>query len=122
MFVANRLHTTHSYSNREQWGYVQTSSNPADYASSGISPLEKRKVDVWLYGPPFVKEIHINSTNDCCEVNEDDPELSKKIKVCATSVETNDILFHIKGVFLEPYEEYRRLGAEVCAEQQKDEE
>ena len=76
----------HSYSNREQWGYVQTSSNPADYASRGISPLKKNKVDLWLYGPPFLKVIDINSTNDC-EVDENDPELSKKIKVSATNVE-----------------------------------
>ncbi|XP_028404802.1 uncharacterized protein LOC114527367 [Dendronephthya gigantea] len=55
-FVANRLAVIHDMSTPSMWRYVDTKSNPADYASRGLKADEQRKIHVWLNGPNFLRE------------------------------------------------------------------
>jgi hypothetical protein len=53
-FVANRLAVIHDMSKPSMWKYVDTKSNPADYASRGLKPNEEIKINEWLNGPKFL--------------------------------------------------------------------
>ena len=53
IFIANRIQTILNHTNREQWRYVQTSENPADYVSCGIRP-KNINGSAWLTGPDFL--------------------------------------------------------------------
>ena len=46
----------HDMSKPSMWGYVDTKSNPADYASRGLKPNEEIKIKEWLNGPKFLWE------------------------------------------------------------------
>ena len=56
MCIANRIQTILNHIKREQWRYVQTSENPADYASRGIRPKIINGY-TWLTGPDFLMTI-----------------------------------------------------------------
>ena len=56
VFVANRVQIIENYTGGKNWNYVETKENPADLASRGISPKDKEKVDIWMYGPHFLRE------------------------------------------------------------------
>ena len=53
-YVANRIHTIHSYSSVNQWRHVPSELNPADLASRGLSPASTEKVRMWFDGPDFL--------------------------------------------------------------------
>ncbi len=53
-FDANRLAVIHDMSKPSMWRYVDTKSNPADYASRGLIPNEEIKIKEWLNGPKFL--------------------------------------------------------------------
>jgi hypothetical protein len=55
-FVANRLAAIHDMSKPSMWRYVDTKSNPADYASQGLKLNEEIKINEWLNGPKFIWE------------------------------------------------------------------
>ena len=80
-FVANRLSIIHDASSPCQWRYVDSQSNPADYASRGLSILETEKFESWLNGPAFLCRNESEwpqspfQIPDCCE---EDPELKRK--------------------------------------------
>ena len=52
-FVSNRLAIIHGSTKPDQWRYVKSELNPADYASRGIRP-EESKFGVWVNGPDFL--------------------------------------------------------------------
>ena len=82
-FVANRLTTIHEGSRPTQWKYVETSSNPADDASRGLSAEELIRNKRWINGPAFLweKEDQWPKQPDVSkEVKEDDPEVKKEKK------------------------------------------
>ena len=76
-FVANRVLLVETYTDKEQWRHTDTKDNPADFASRGISPGEKDKVDTWLYGPRKlrVKEEPWRNAVPEIEVLESDAEV-----------------------------------------------
>ena len=53
VFVANRITKIKNFSSSDQWHYVPTNKNPADYASKGMYPTELMK-SVWFTGPEFL--------------------------------------------------------------------
>lgn len=55
-FVANRIALIHESSSPSQWRYVNSESNPADYASRGLRSDEKVKIDQWVHGPYFLRK------------------------------------------------------------------
>ena len=55
-FVANRLSKIHADSEVEEWHYVPTDQNPADFTSRGLKPKETEKWDIFHYGPKFLRK------------------------------------------------------------------
>lgn len=53
-FVANRVSKIEDGSKPQQWRYVPTKLNPADYASRGMDPQDLVTSKVWLEGPAFL--------------------------------------------------------------------
>ncbi|XP_074651593.1 uncharacterized protein LOC141906247 [Tubulanus polymorphus] len=54
-FVANRVNIIREGSQVDQWRYVRTSENPADYASRGINPSKSTVAnEFWFRGPDFL--------------------------------------------------------------------
>lgn len=53
-FVANRVETILKISEPHQWRYVNTSLNPADYASKGLKAEKFIQSYTWLQGPDFL--------------------------------------------------------------------
>lgn len=58
VFVANRLKTIKEQTNTEEWYYVKTDENPADFASRGKPLQEIIESKLWLEGPDFLKDPH----------------------------------------------------------------
>ncbi len=79
-FVANRIATIHSATQPNQWHYVDTSSNPADDLSRGMSALELKKSMRWLEGARFIlmaEEDWPEEPKSMEPLNQSDPELRK---------------------------------------------
>ena len=54
VFVANRVQLIRDYSSTNQWYYVDTKANPADYASRGLDAKQITQKECWLKGPAFI--------------------------------------------------------------------
>ncbi|XP_064082740.1 uncharacterized protein LOC135198761 [Macrobrachium nipponense] len=66
VFVANRVRVIRDYSQPEQWGYVNSSDNPADVASRGISVHQFLQYDKWFHGPSFIASDYLPSQEYVC--------------------------------------------------------
>ena len=53
-FVANRVKIICDYTEKEQWRYVKSELNPADYASRGTTGKQFLEAKTWLKGPEFL--------------------------------------------------------------------
>ena len=92
IFVSNRLKIIHDYSNNQQWEYVPTDENPGDHASRGIRLRDEQKVQMWLYGPPQLKQSSKNVPDQVFEVDDDDPEVQNKNVVVTSVLNECDVL------------------------------
>ncbi|XP_064122452.1 uncharacterized protein LOC135226673 [Macrobrachium nipponense] len=61
VFVANRVRVIRDYSQPEQWRFVNSSDNPADVASRGISVHHFLQYDEWFHGPSFIASDYLPS-------------------------------------------------------------
>ncbi|XP_026054781.1 uncharacterized protein LOC113040736 [Carassius auratus] len=59
-FVANRVATIRESTRPQQWRYINTSMNPADCASRGLTCERFMKNVNWINGPSFLKESESN--------------------------------------------------------------
>ena len=58
LFIANRLTKIEEHSTSDQWRYVPTKKNPADFATRGIDAESfVSNSSTWLQGPKFLSEI-----------------------------------------------------------------
>ncbi|XP_050293812.1 uncharacterized protein LOC126734295 [Anthonomus grandis grandis] len=55
VFVANRVVAIQELSDLRDWKHVPTKDNPADYVSRGVNPNELLSLDVYWFGPPWLK-------------------------------------------------------------------
>ena len=88
VFVANRVEIIRKSSDVSQWRFIDTKHNPADIASHGISLNEGKKSSIWFNGPKFLwshKDAWPDD-NALYNVSEDDPELTRTLKVNCTSI------------------------------------
>ena len=88
IFVANRVQIIQDYTKGKNWNYVETKDNPADYASRGISPTNKEKVDMWVNGPLFLREKDESWRNRNIDAEELDDDVEVKV-VHAVRVKEN---------------------------------
>ena len=103
-FVANKKKTINEYTEKKQWQYVDTASNPADHASRGITPAESDKVHSWLNGPSFLWQPEETwDRQEVEEIPEDDPEvlLPKKVKCNAVKMDEaqKSLLSRLEGLY-----------------------
>ncbi|GFV73429.1 integrase catalytic domain-containing protein [Trichonephila clavipes] len=54
IFVANRIATIQEMTSSEQWRYVATEDNPADFVSRGMDSLKLKTCELWWNGPKFL--------------------------------------------------------------------
>ena len=109
IFVANRVSAILDQSTATQWRYVETSLNPADEASRGMTVEALLKNDRWLQGPPFLKqpkETWPQRPADIGEISDSDPEVKKTVEVFANKV--NDQSNHINEA-IEKFSSWTRL-------------
>ena len=55
-FVAHRVGEIHDNSCPDQWRYVPTEWNPADFGSRGMTVSEMKNSQQWWFGPEFLKK------------------------------------------------------------------
>ncbi|GFX02960.1 integrase catalytic domain-containing protein [Trichonephila clavipes] len=53
-FVANRIATIQEMTSSEQWRYVATEDNTADFVSRGMDSLKFKTCELWWNGPKFL--------------------------------------------------------------------
>lgn len=75
-FVANRVSEILTLMDAHQWSHVQSSDNPADCASRGISPSELVELQLWKSGPNWLKNKDLNYNTG--NIQETDLEVRKK--------------------------------------------
>lgn len=63
-FVANRVSKIQDILPASQWSHVQSSENPADCASRGISPSELASHSLWWHGPSFLARRDFNVSSE----------------------------------------------------------
>ena len=89
IFVANRVSAILDQSTATQWRYMETSLNPADEASRGMTVDVLLKNDRWSQGPPSLKqakETWPQRPADIGEISDRDPEVKKTVEVFANKV------------------------------------
>lgn len=76
-FVANRVQRIHRTTTPQQWRYIPSDENPADYASRGLS-VNDLVTSSWFRGPKFLWEQQIPpSVNVNTQLPIGDPEVKK---------------------------------------------
>ncbi|XP_043956787.1 uncharacterized protein LOC122822295 [Gambusia affinis] len=85
-FVANRVAIIRDNTKPSQWRYVNTSLNPADCASRGLTAEDFMKNEKWINGPAFLQSLEESwpEGHESKPVDQDDVELKKKLKVNLT--------------------------------------
>jgi len=96
-FVANCISAILDQSTASQWRHVDTSLNPADEASRGMTVEALLKNERWTQGPHLLKlseEAWPQRPADMGEVSTDDPEVKKTAEVFANeaSKQTEDYM------------------------------
>lgn len=77
-FVANRVAAIQDIVPPSNWHHVQSSQNPADCASRGISPKELQSHSLWWTGPTFLLG------NNFCEEKVEIPQTKEEERPAAT--------------------------------------
>nr|XP_006819071.1 PREDICTED: uncharacterized protein LOC102802192 [Saccoglossus kowalevskii] len=93
-FVANRMTVIHEGSEKAQWRYIDTKSNPADDASRGMTVNEFLENKRWIYGPEFLwkPEQEWPSNEYSWNIAEDDPEVKRNPVAAVTCQGSADIM------------------------------
>ena len=94
-FVANRVKLICDHTYVEQWRYVPSECNPADYASRGLTGKQFLEAKDWVKGPKFLWDVEKNFPNlgVSTQLKENDKELKRSVSVKATTVnEENHVL------------------------------
>ena len=99
VFVANRVQRIRRLTNPQQWRYVSTCSNPADYASRGLTVTEMTKT-CWYTGPAFLWQKKLDLPQQTApELQTGDPEVRTTVMLTThinlPTFEWNDRLDHL---------------------------
>ena len=84
-FVANRIGEIQSKTNPEQWRYVPTKKNPADYLTRGKSVTELAESDMWWKGPDFLEKPETEWPENKI-ATEEQPEMKAEMKRNASTM------------------------------------
>ena len=107
-FVANRIALIHELSSPSCWRYVDSKSNPADYASRGLRPTDKHEIDQWINGPDFLRREEKDwppRPEDISVLPDETLEWKKDVNVYETQIQEVKPL----DVFIQHYSAWYRL-------------
>ena len=107
-FVANRIALIHELSSPSCWRYVDSKSNPADYASRGLRPTDKHEIDQWINGPDFLRRKEKDwppRPEDISVLPDETLEWKKDVNVYETQIQEVKPL----DVFIQHYSGWHRL-------------
>ena len=86
LFVANRVQYIRDHSSPEQWGYVETQLNPADYASRGLHAADLVGNELWWNGPLFLRSSADSWPDQMHpKLSDEDPEVKSVERRSATA-------------------------------------
>ncbi|XP_072050041.1 uncharacterized protein [Amphiura filiformis] len=118
VFVANRVAVIQDGSEEEQWKYIPSEMNPADYASRGLKVTELSKME-WLKGPSFLEEPE-DTWSDFSQPSESEEPKGGSQETCegttqvvshaVTAVEENDPLHQV----IEYYSDWTKLKRAIA--------
>lgn len=110
-FVANRIAAIKENTNVEQWNHVDTSENPADCASRGLTVEKFLANHSWTQGPSFLKDASRKKTegHKCMNFSEDDQEVRKTMLVLSTVTEDSAV-----GRLISHYSSWLRLKRAIA--------
>ena len=93
-YVANKVQKILAVTNEEDWDYVDTKINPADYCSRGISPKDRIKMNNYFKGPEFLwqEEGTWERKGSITEYKEDDEEVKKLKQVRSLFCDNHNVL------------------------------
>ena len=109
IFVANRVSAILDQSTAAQWRYVETTLNPADEASRGMTVDELLINERWKQGPAFLKKAEQSwpqRPDNLGEIPENDPEVKKGAETFANK--TSVVCDYI-GIVIEKISSWSRL-------------
>ena len=95
IFVANRIQQIQEHSEVDQWRYVPTKINPADYASHGLSAASFHGKSSRSFTSPeilWTPENHWEIEEHYESVNDAHPEVKSSVKVNTTAIDSNSIV------------------------------
>lgn len=104
-FVSNRIHQIRKETDISQWHHVNTSDNPADVSSRGLSIDKMICQDQWWYGPRWLKENSSHwQTNDAIfsdSINEIiKPEMRKNYTIATTTINSEECIMYRYSSYL----------------------
>ncbi|XP_031758630.1 uncharacterized protein LOC116411007 [Xenopus tropicalis] len=88
LYVANRVNRIRQVTHPDQWAYVPTEQNPADYASRPTKTIHLQN-SIWFSGPPFLyhtdrEELGNSAENYPLIEPEADPEIKPTVAMLLT--------------------------------------
>ena len=91
VYVANRVQQIRDKSDPKSWRYVDTSCNPADEVSRGLTAKQLIEKSCWLTGPEFLQKDGPTVTSEAValKLDEADPEV-KRAAVLSTCTEATN--------------------------------
>ncbi|XP_028395685.1 uncharacterized protein LOC114519713 [Dendronephthya gigantea] len=114
VFVANRIQLIRDLTDPIQWRYVQSTDNPADYASRGMDGKTLLKQSKWIHGPDFLweeEEKWPEQPLSLGEASANDPEVKK---IISSSVSIIDNSYSSINKLFEFYSNWLRLKRAVA--------
>ena len=114
MFVANRIQAIRNVSSPNQWHYVSTEHNPADFASRGLYGDQLLSSN-WFRGPAFLwnKTLTYDENDNSKNVVLDDPEI-RKVNVLTTVSDEASVLINR----IDRFSQWHSAVSAVCILQQ----
>ena len=93
VFVANRIEMIRDHTDINQWHYVGTKDNPANYSSRGIDRANDQAVQRWFRRPSFLwkPEAEWTIQDNRGKILQNDPEIKKCLQINCIST-GNDIM------------------------------
>ena len=88
VFVVNRIQLIREKSNVNQWRYIETKKNSADYTSCSLTPYYSKKMKSWISGSKFLWEEELKWPNWEDQV----PDIANKDWDVKTTVSINVVM------------------------------
>lgn len=102
----------HKGSSVDQWHYVDTTNNPADVASRGVSPMKFTSLAQWIKGPDFLWGTEANwpVSPQVLALSPNDTEVKRDIHHTDVSSRKESML----GAMLDRYSDWQRAQRAVA--------